>query len=388
MRQIRPTEALIDVSAAVENYRLANELGNHPGIAIVKANAYGHGAVPISQALVDAGAPMLGVVTVEEGIELREAGIKVPILVFGGAYGKRYDVMLEYGLTPIIFSREHLEECARSARRAESSWRVHVKVDTGMGRLGILPAELPDLLALARQRPEVVIEGACTHYANSDDLELVTHQRRIFSEALEQLRAAGCPVRIRHISNSGALLNRFAGNEEELSRPGLMLYGYPPFTPVPGTEGARNSSGLKKVLSWRTTIVHLKAIPAGTPISYSARWISKRPSRIATLPVGYVDGFDRRLTGSDRPGFANGQVLCGGRRVPVVGTVCMDLCMIDVTDVPEAAVGSEVVLLGRQGDESIDADELAERTGTVCLQILSSISARVPRIFLRGASGI
>ena len=384
MERVRPTEALIDVGAAVDNYRLAVELGERPGIAIVKANAYGHGAVEISRALCQAGAPMLGVALVEEGIELREAGLSVPILVLGGAYEGGYDLLIRHRLTPLVYSRQHLEGCAAAARRAGAPLGVHVKVDTGMGRLGMLMDELPDFAAAAARLKDVVkVEGACTHYSSSGVIELVAEQRAQFRRALDQLAAAGLQIRVRHLANSGALLNRVAG-EEELTRPGLMLYGYPPFPLVPGTEAARAGARLRKVLTWRTSIVHLKEIPAGVPISYAGRWVSRRRSRIATLPVGYVDGFDRRFTGSDQPGFAGGHVLCGGARVPVVGTVCMDLCMIDVTDVPGAAVGSEVVLLGRQGEQSIDADELAERTGTVSLQILCAIGARVPRVFLGG----
>lgn len=383
MPRVRPTEAIIDIGATVENYRLAVELGGRPGIAIVKANAYGHGAVEISRALVEAGAPVLGVALVEEGIELREAGLQVPILVLGGAFTGGYDLLLEHRLTPVLFSVEHLVECAAAARRAGAPFPAHVKVDTGMGRLGLLPGEIPAFAAAAAAHPEVRIEGACTHYANSSSPEQVAEQRTHFRRALDAFAAARLPIRVRHLANSGALLDRAVGEGEDLTRPGLMLYGYSPFPLVTGTEAARAGARLRKVLTFRTSIAHLKEVPAGTSISYAGRWVSRRRSRIATLPVGYVDGFDRRFTGSDQPGFANGQVLCGGQRVPVVGTVCMDLCMIDVTDVPGAAVGSEVVLIGRQGDQSIDADELADRAGTVSLQVLCGIGARVPRVFRR-----
>ena len=379
MPPVRPTEAIVELAAVVDNYRLAVELGNRPGLAIVKADAYGHGAVRVARALVEAGASMLGVALVEEGIELREAGISVPIFVIGGAYGD-FNLLVQFRLIPLIFSPEHLALGAAAARRAGVSFPVHVKLDTGMGRLGVRIEELPDLVDFARQHPEVVIEGVCTHYANSGDLDLVTLQRRRFRQALDMLTAAGLPIRFRHVANSGALLNRVVGPEEDFSRPGLILYGYAPFRPAPGSEAARGAARLRKALTWRTAIIQLKEVPAGTPISYSGRWVSKVPSRIATLPVGYVDGLDRHLTGADTPGFANGQVLCGGRRVPIVGTVCMDLCMIDVTSVPEATVGSEVVLLGRQGEECIDADELAALTGTVSLQVLCNISSRVPRV--------
>jgi alanine racemase len=381
MEQVRPTEAIVDVGAVVDNYRLAVELGGRPGIAVVKADAYGHGAIPLSKALVEAGAPMLGVALVEEGIALREAGISAPILVLGGAYGNRYELLVRHQLTPLVFSGQHLVECAAVARRLGQRLPVHAKVDTGMGRLGLLMKEVPAFLELARQLPEVEVVGLCTHYFNSGEVETIAEQRLRFAQARALFAAAGMPVRVFHIANSGALLHRAVEADEDLTRPGLMLYGYPPFVAAPGTPAAREASRLKLALTFRTAIAHLKEVPTGTPISYAGRWVAKVPSRIATLPVGYVDGFDRRLTGSDRPGFANGHVLCGGKRVPVVGTVCMDLCMIDVTSVPEAAVGSEVVLLGRQGNECIDADEVAQQTGTVSLQVLCGIGSRVPRVF-------
>src|SRR6266568_4259030 len=316
---IRPTEAVVDLSAIAHNYRLAVALGGRPAMGIVKADAYGHGALPVAQALVAAGAPLLAVALVEEGIELRQGGIEAPLLVMGAAYGDRYDLLVTHRLTPIVFTAEHVSGLAAAARAAGVTARAHLKVDTGMGRIGLAPGDLPAFLEALQAAPEVELEGVCTHFASAD---------------LE-----------------------------------------------PRSTTARQAAArLRPALTWRTAIIHLKAVPAGTAISYGGRWVTERPSLIATLPIGYADGYDRRLSG--RPGFGRAEVLVGGRRCPVAGTVCMDMLMADVTDVPGAKVGDEAVLLGAQGEERISADELASKAGTISYEILCAVGRRVPRRYL------
>jgi alanine racemase len=377
---VRPTEALVDLSAVAANYRLAVELGGRPAIGVVKANAYGHGAVPVAKELEAAGAPLLAVALVEEGIELREAGVAAPILVLGASYGDRYDLLVRYRLTPIVFTREQLRRLAEAARAGGVQASAHLKIDSGMGRLGLLPAELAEFVDAARHTSEVSIEGLCTHFASADveDRAVTDRQVALFERAAEALAAAGLTVRQRHLANSAGTVE-FPAVRQDLTRPGIMLYGYLPFHPVSDAPPAvRAAAGrLKRALTWRTAITHLKSVPAGTPISYGGRWVAQRPSRIATLPVGYADGYDRRLSG--RPGFGCAEVLVRGRRAAVAGTVCMDLTMVDVTDVPGAAVGDEVVLLGAQGGEAVDAGELGSRAGTISYEILCGIGPRVPR---------
>jgi len=382
---IRPTEALVDLGAIAANYRLAVEIGGRPGIAVVKADAYGHGAVEVSRALAAAGAPVLAVALVEEGLELREAGIGQPILVLGGTYGEEYELLIRHRLIPVIFTRQHLQALAEAARAGGVRAAAHLKVDTGMGRIGLQPAELPEFVEAARRTPEVAVEGLCTHFASADleDRALTERQVALFNQAAEAMARGGLPLRHRHLANSAGTIE-YPAARQDLTRSGIMLYGYLPFQPPPARSplAAAVAGRLRRALTWRTAVVHLKDVPPGTPISYGGRWVAQRPSRIATLPVGYADGYDRRLSG--RPGFGKGEVLVRGRRAPVAGTVCMDMTMVDVTDVPGVAVGDEVVLLGAQGSEVIDADELAERCGTISYEVLCAVGARVPRRYQRG----
>ncbi len=375
----------MDLAAVADNYRVAVEVGGRPAIGVVKADAYGHGAVEVARRLVEVGCPLLAVALVEEGLELRQAGIAAPILVLGAAYGERYDLLVTHRLVPIVFEAAHLRGLAEAARAAGVRAVAHLKLDTGMGRVGLRPEELPEFLDLARRTPEVALEGVCTHFASADleDRVLTERQVGLFDGAAEAMRQAGMPLRFRHLANSAGTVE-FPAARQDLTRPGIMLYGYLPMLPRSSRSplAAQVAGRLRPVLEWRTSVVQLKAVPAGTPISYGGRWVAERPSRIATLPVGYADGYPRQLSG--RPGFGRAEVLMRGRRAPVAGTVCMDMTMVDVTDVPGAQTGDEVVLLGAQGGESIDADELAERAGTIAYEILCGVGRRVPRRYLRG----
>lgn len=374
---IRPTRAEIDLGALTRNHATLRAAA--PGVdvlAVVKADAYGHGAVPVSRALEAAGVRFLGVALVEEGLALREAGLQSDILVLGGAYDGGWETLLEHRMIPVVFRPEHLGALEAAARARGTTARAHLKVDTGMGRLGVLPADVPAFLEAARACRRVELEGLCSHFANADlaDAALTGLQVARFRTALGQMRAAGFEPRWRHLSNSAGLLalpEARDGVEMNLARPGLALYG---LVPAPWLRPSRT---LEPVLSWKTAVVHLKAVPAGTPVSYGSTWTAPRPSRIATLPVGYADGWSRLLSN-------RGAVLVRGRRAPIVGRVCMDLCMVDVTDVPGAEVGDEVVLLGTQGAETQDAHQLAALQGTIAYDVLCAIGARVPRVVVGG----
>jgi len=370
---IRPTRAEIVLGALTRN--LATLHAAAPGVdvlAVVKADAYGHGAVPVSRALEAAGVRFLGVALVEEGLVLREAGLRSDILVLGGAYDGGWELMLEHRMVPVVFRSEHLTALEAAARARGTTARAHLKVDTGMGRLGVLPADVPAFLDAARVCRRVELEGLCSHFANADlaDATLTGLQVTRFRTALQQMRAAGFDPRWRHLSNSAGLLalpEARDGVEMNLARPGLALYG---LAPAPWLRPPR---ALEPVLRWKTAVMHLKSVAAGTPISYGSTWTAPRPSRIATLPVGYADGWSRLLSN-------RGSVLVRGRRAPIVGRVCMDLCMVDVTDIPGAEVGDEVVLLGRQGNEEQDAHRLAALQSTIVYDVLCAIGARVPRV--------
>jgi alanine racemase len=377
---IRPTEAIVDLAAVAHNFRLAVEIAGRPAMGIVKADAYGHGAVRVARVLLEAGAPLLAVALVEEGLELRESGIEAPILVMGAAYGERYDLLVQHRLTPIVFTPEQIERLARAARSAGVRTAAHLEIDTGMGRLGVAPGELPEVVEALRGSPEVELDGICTHFASADVEPRATTERqmRLFREASDALARAGLAPRLHHLANSAGTLEYPAGRQD-VTRPGIMIYGYSPFaSAAPISLAAREAaSRLRPALTWRTAISHLKTVAPGTAVSYGGHWVAQRTSRIATIPVGYGDGYHRRLSG--RPGFGSADVLVRGRRAPVAGTVCMDLAMVDVTDVPGARIGDEVVLLGAQGELRIGADELASRLGTISYEILCAIGKRVPR---------
>ncbi|HVE87522.1 MAG TPA: alanine racemase [Myxococcales bacterium] len=375
-QHVRPTRAELDLDALERNYRAIRALA--PGLevlAMVKANAYGHGAPAVAHRLEAAGVRLLGVALVEEGMELRHAGVRAPILVLGGAYqgggSDGYQVMVELGLGATVFRPEHVEALSRAARAKGRPAAAHLKVDTGMGRLGASMEELPGLLDAFRRCPEVRMEGLASHFASADvnGAPQTRAQLQRWGQARRQVEDAGFSPELVHVSNSAALLGleeARRGDLFNLARPGLTLYGLAPAAWLePAVE-------LSPVLSWKTAVIHLKTVPAGASVSYGATWTASRPSRIATLPVGYADGYSRAFS-------SRASVLVRGRRAPVVGRVCMDMCMVDVTDVPGVQMGDEVVLIGRQGDGAIRAQELAELAGTIPYEVLCGIGARVPR---------
>lgn len=368
----RPTLAQIDLAALRLNLARCRELAQGARLlAVVKANAYGHGAVPIAQELARCGVDCFGVSLVEEGVELRQAGISGDILVLGGAWSDGAEIVAN-DLVPLVFSGEQLARLDAAATRAGRMARAHLKLDTGMGRIGLMPAELPDFLIGLDAAAHVRIEGLASHLANAEVLDHPRNAEQIqhFRLARALLKAAGHDPQWRHIANSGALLQigeARDGRDFNLVRPGILLYGE---APAPELSAA---TGLSAVLSWRTSITHLKTVGEGQPISYSGHWVAPRTSRIATIPVGYADGYNRR--------FGNAaEVLIRGQRAPVVGAVCMDMCMVDVSHIEDAALHDEVVLLGCQGDQQISARELAERIGTIPYEIFTSVGARVPRV--------
>ncbi|TAL10674.1 MAG: alanine racemase [Nitrospirae bacterium] len=363
---MNPTVAEIHLPSLRHNLQeVTRRVGTAAVLAIVKADAYGHGAVPVSQVLLSAGAHQLGVATVEEGLELRGAGITAPILVMGGVYD--IPAMQRSTLTPVLPSRDAVETAARLADPRTLPLPVHLKVDTGMGRLGITPEEA---LALLRSGwpPTLRLEGVMSHLASADepDREKTEQQLVRFRAFLEAIRAAGLKVPTAHIANSAAIL-KYPSSLFDLVRPGLMLYGY--------ASGPTPSSDLRPALAWKTRVVQIKHVEKGQPVSYGGTFVAPRPSTLAVLPVGYADGYSRAFSNK-------GRVLIGGRPAPVVGRVCMDLTMVDVTDHPAIRPGDEAVLLGRQGSAAITADDLAAWQNTISYEILCQIGPRTTRVYL------
>ncbi len=363
----RPTEALIDIAALAHNYaEVIRRSGDRKVLAVVKAQAYGHGSVAVSRHLLQLGAQMFGVALVEEGRELRQAGIQTPILVMGAVFPEQADSIVESGLTPAIYSVSVAQALSKTARAMKTTVAVHVKIDTGMGRLGLTPEKAGAFIEEVRSLPGIALEGLMTHFADADleDKKFSSMQMDRFEHLVSSLAAGGIEIPLRHAANSAAILD-YPRALFTMVRPGLMLYGYNPL-------GRGGDPGLQPVLSLVSRIALLKKVPAATPISYGRTFTTRRESLIATVPIGYADGYSRGLSN-------RGEALVRGVRVPVAGRICMDMCMLDVTDVPAVNEGDTVVLIGKQGPERITADDIAIHTGTIAYEVLCGISSRVPR---------
>lgn len=366
----RPTLCFIDLAALRWNFQQVRKrvAEGVKILSVVKADAYGHGACEVAKTLTGEGSDALGVTTLEEGIELRKGGIQSPILVLAGIYPEQLDKLLRNNLTPVVCELEMLHRLDTLVRRRGLSLNVHLKVDTGMGRLGLLASEIDTWLPKLGELKALKIEGVMSHFSEMEGVALDYTQKQLesFRHVIQRLRSEEHNPPLIHLAKSAGVI-RFPAAHFTAVRPGLMLYGIHPSPDMVGQVA------LKPVLSWKTRILQLKRLPRGSSISYGQTFATERESLIATLPVGYADGYNRLLSN-------RGAVLVRGQRVPIVGTVCMDLTMVDVTDIREVQQGDEVVLLGKQGEGSISADEMARWAGTISYEILTSISARVPRI--------
>ena len=366
-----PTYATVNLSALAHNLSGIKRYLS-PGcevMAIVKANAYGHGAVECAQTLARQGIGRFAVASLDEGIALRQAGISAPIVVLGALFEQQILDLVAHRLTPVVSDGRILPALAKAADSHSTRYQIHLKVETGMGRLGFSPEELLSLLDDPLLRSPLQVEGMMTHLADSDgaDSAFTERQLGVFHAMLEQIRQRGLTIPLVHTANSAAII-RFPHAHFSLVRPGIMLYGY---HTLPASVSAPD---LKPVLSLRTTIVQLRTIPRGGTVSYNGTFVAKRPTRIAVLPIGYADGYSRRLSN-------RGSVLIQGRRAPIVGLVCMDMIMVDVTDLAQLQVGETVILIGQQGEESIWADEVANWIDTIPYEVLCGIGSRVPRLY-------
>lgn len=379
----RPTHAEIDIRALVHNLNEAKRLAGSKSriLAIVKADAYGHGAVTISEALVRNGIQYLGTALVEEAIELRDAGIKIPIIVLGGIFEEQIPKIAEYGLTPVVYQEGFLKAIANDAGKCNKKINIHIKIDTGMGRIGVLPEDAVDFVKDAASQKNIKVEGIMTHFADADlaDKAYAEKQMAEFTSIVDKLDKEGIKIPYQHIANSAALVS-FENDRFNMARPGIMLYGYAPFSnpPVPPlVKGGERGFNLIPVMSLKTKILHLKKVSSGTYISYGRTFVAKRDSIIATLPVGYADGYSRALSNK-------GSVIVKGKKAPIAGRVCMDMTMIDVTDIDGVDVNDEVVLIGKQGKETITADDIAILANTISYEVLCCVGKRVPRVYING----
>ncbi len=374
---LRPTWVEISLSKLRRNCARVRALaGSRQVMAVVKADAYGHGAVPVAKCLAGCGVDWFGVATVEEALELREAGITQPILLLGGLYMSDPAHLVEYRLTPSVSSTARLDTYAQCARRSGQSIEFHLKVDTGMGRLGLPPDRLASFVRHYRELEGLRLTGFFTHLASAEDMVAAQTevQAGCFRQALGELRSAGIAPEWVHVSNSAALL---AGLDfpENLVRVGALLFGYclPLVTP-PGRE-TREVEAFEPVLTFKSRVVFLKDVASGTPLGYGAAFHTRRPSRIATVPVGFADGLTRSLSN-------RGRTIVRDRYARIAGNISMDLTLLDVTDIPGVDIGDEVILLGTTPHGSITALEIAQELGTVPYEVLCSIGKRVPRIYV------
>jgi alanine racemase len=377
--------AEIDLSAVAHNVRELRRItqSNARLLVAVKANAYGHGAVEVARTALDNGADALGVARLQEGIELREAGLTAPILIFGYTPPNQAMALDQYDLKQTVFTRPTAEAMSAVAAAHGVKIKVHLKVDTGMGRLGMLPdsrryvapglpaehSALADVLAI-NDLAGLALEGVMTHFATADsrDKTYAQEQFACFQDFLADLDQASISIPVKHAANSGAIID-MPETHLDMVRAGISLYGL-----YPSDEVDTDRLALKPAMTLKTRIVHLKRVPAGFNISYGCTYTTSAPTTIATVALGYADGYNRLLS-------SQGHMLVRGCKVPIVGRVCMDLTMLDVGSVPQVALEDEVVAFGRQATEEITVDEIAGLLKTINYEVVSTITKRVPRIF-------
>jgi alanine racemase len=370
---VRPTRAEVNLANLRHNLRVMQRTAGGAEVwAVLKADGYGHGAKGVARTLERAGATGICVALLEEGIELRQAGIRVPILITGGYYGRAFGEVLRHSLTPVLHDPAQVEAMADEVRYSGAEpTSVHVKIDTGMSRLGVLPRDVPKMAAMLAKHREVLVSGLMTHFACADggDPESINEQMDLFDQASATLRSLGIDPPLRHAANSAAILQSPRAHLNVV-RPGIALFGVEPRAGI--------CKELRPVMQVHTELVAVREIPAGATVGYGATWTAKRTSRIATIPMGYADGLSRAMSN-------RGELLVRGKRAPVAGVVSMDMAMLDVTEIDDVKVGDECVVLGTQkgplGQDTISAEEIAGRLNTIPWEVLTDISRRVPRFY-------
>jgi alanine racemase len=379
-------KAEIDLKAIAHNIKELRRI-THPDarlMGVVKANGYGHGAIEVARCTLQNGAAVLGVARIEEGVQIREAGIEVPILIFGYTLPERTPDLFEYDLTQTVYTYASAQVLSRTATSLKKKIKIHLKIDTGMGRLGLLPQDfqgdnsvalnadaIQETLAIA-SLGGLELEGIFTHFATADSAEktYAEDQLDLFMIFLDRLRKAGLEPRVRHAANSAALID-MPQSHLDMVRPGIASYGL-----HPSDEVNKKHVSLKPAMALKARIIHLKKVPAGFAVSYGSTHRTPTATTIATIPIGYADGLNRLLSSS-------GRMLVHGQRAPIIGRVCMDLTMLDVGHIENVRMDDEVVIFGQQGNGSITVDEIASSLNTINYEIVSTITARVPRVYLR-----
>jgi alanine racemase len=380
--------AHIDLDAIGHNVRNLKLMVKPPCefMAVVKANGYGHGAVPVARQVLASGAERLGVARLHEAVTLRQAGIDAPILVFGYVHPSQVETLIDLDLTVTVFDFEMADHLSRAAKKCGQPVKAHLKTDTGMGRVGmIIPRDLSDKTALDRAVRAIEktatlafldLEGIYTHFAVADarDKTYTNMQIDLFSSLVDRLETNGIHIKTCHAANSAGIIE-FPESHFDMVRAGISIYGL-----YPSEEVDRKKVRLIPAMTLKSIVTGVRNVPKGFYVSYGMTHETPKATRLASVPMGYADGFSRRFS-------SNGHMLVNGHRAPIVGRVCMDQTLIDVGNIPHVKPGDEVVVMGSQGNDVIDADELAERIGTINYEIVSALTPRVERIYSGSASG-
>jgi alanine racemase len=368
----RPTRIRVDLDALTHNLRALRAHAGVPVMGIVKANAYGHGLVPVGLHLQAQGVEQLGVAFLEEGVALRQAGVTVPILVMGGIFGPQAAALIDHDLEITVSSIAKLRQVEVAAETLGRQATIHLKIDTGMERIGVHSYNAGPFIEAALASKGCVVKGVYSHLACADDPESTMTARQLerFLEACAHFDRLGAPMPVRHLANSGGVLH-FPDTHLDLVRPGIALYGVLP------DPAARATVALRPVLSLHSQVVYFKVVPAGQSVSYGATWSPAADTRVVTIPIGYGDGWPRALS-------SRGEVLIRGARHPMVGRVCMDQFMVDLGPDGTAYNEDEVVLIGTQGGEAIRCEDVAAVAGTIPYEILVNLNNRIPREYVAG----
>ncbi|MDR7869704.1 MAG: alanine racemase [Tissierellaceae bacterium] len=343
-------------------------------MGVIKADAYGHGATKVAEILIEEGVTRFAVVTMEEGIQLRKKGFTNPILILGHTIEEDFEKVLEYDLIPVVYKYSQALELNNIAKEMKKMAKIHIKIDTGMGRLGFIPSdESIKEIKTIYDLTNIFIEGIYTHLSTADqisDTEYVYSQFDKFKKVLSKLENLEVNIPIKHMANSAATIN-FPDMHLDMVRPGTSLYGL-----YPGPEMAQNPTiDLYPVMSIKARLVHIKTVPENTSVSYGRTFITDKPSVLGVVPMGYVDGVFRQLANK-------GEVLINGKRCPIVGTICMDQFLVDITNLENPKIGDEVVLVGKQGDERITADEMGNKAGTISIEVVTRMGKRMPIVYI------
>lgn len=370
---IRPVWAEINLDSIEHNMKEIKRISSNKKIyAVVKADAYGHGALDIVPVLLKAGATNLAVAVITEAVEIRKAGVNAPILILGFTPLSFAKEILQYDIEQTVYDLEYAKELSRIAKIENKNAKIHIAIDTGMGRIGLLPNEEGfNVVREISKLSNIELEGIFTHFSTADEVDksYSFEQLSKFNKFVGRLEDEGIKFNVKHASNSAGIIDlpeaHFNG-----TRPGIIMYGY-----YPSNEVMKGKLNLKTALTLKTSVVHVKTLPAGMYISYGRKYKTEVESKIATLPIGYADGYTRALSNK-------GKVIINGKLAPIIGNVCMDQCMVDVTNIGDVKVGDEVILLGEYGDTKFNADDIAEILDTINYEIICMIGRRVPRVYI------